>query len=504
MRLKMANTIVNKIMGNRVERTDMIPSRRKISNMIPKISQVSRFSQISTIALIAASLTLAAGPAEAQETTGRIIGHVTDMGTGQPLVGITVILQGQQGEDAALTDDQGAYTFVNLAVGTYVVRFYNANSSTKVERADLAVSAGATLRADAAIPSQAAVEETYVIKKKAAAVDVGSTRIGMTVDEDYMKNVPLDLTFGDLVLKAPGAFLESSGGVSIAGSSGLENVYVMNGLNVTGMEYGDIMNKTTNASGGSNLTLDFLKEVQVNTGGYNAEFGGAMGGVVNVVTKSGSNDYHGSAFMYWSPYWMSANPKLVLKANSALVGVDKPDYDTNVGFEVGGPIIKNKLFFWVGFAPRFEKSHFFRDAQALVDDTGPDGRARWRSGYRSQDRATRDELPAADTDARASSELSVRRQDRLSGRPRPQVDRRAVPDADGVATCPIPLRPGPGSERRSALCVAGPAQRQHRRYGQLGVAAARPALARRRQRGPSSRILQRSESLCRPEQYQPN
>ncbi|MBC8132843.1 MAG: carboxypeptidase regulatory-like domain-containing protein, partial [Deltaproteobacteria bacterium] len=320
-----------------------------------------------------AAVLLQSSAAFAQGITGRITGRVTDIATGQPQSGMTVILQGAQGEDATLTDDRGEYNFVNLQVGKYVVRFYNANSTTKVELPNLTVSAGATLRADAAVPLQVAVEETYVIKRKAAAVDVGSARLGVTVDEEYMQYIPTDRTFGDLMLKAPGAFLESSGSVSIAGASGLENVYVMDGLNVTGMEYGDIMNRLPNASGGSNLSLDFIRELQVNTGGYNAEFGGAMGGVVNVITKSGSNEFHGSAFLYWSPYWMSRSPTLVLKRDSALVGVDKPDYDANLGFEVGGPIIRNKLFFWAGFAPRHEKSHYFRDVNARVDLTGPDG-----------------------------------------------------------------------------------------------------------------------------------
>lgn len=310
---------------------------------------------------------LVSARARAQETTGRLVGRVSDAGTGKPLSGITVILQGQQGEDAALTDDEGEYAFVNVHIGTYVVRFYNANSSTKVERPDINISAGVTSRADAAIPSQVAVEETYVIKKKAPAVDVGNARLGMTIGEDYMNSIPADRTFGDLILKAPGAFMESSGSVSIAGASGLENVYVMNGLNVTGMELGDIMNGRSDASGGSNLSLDFIKELQINTGGYAAEFGGAMGGVVNVVTKSGSNEFHGSAFTYWAPYWLSGDPKRVFKRDSALNGVDKPDYDTNLGFEFGGPIVKNKLFFWLGFAPRLEKKHFFREASAFSD-----------------------------------------------------------------------------------------------------------------------------------------
>jgi hypothetical protein len=311
-------------------------------------------------------------PARGQAVTGRITGRVTDEATRRPVGGVTVIVQGQQGEDAALTDDAGIYTFATLPVGTYVVRFYAANVTTKVERPEVVVTAGATVRADVAIPSEAvAVEETFVVRKRAPPVDVGSTRTGMTVDEDYLTNVPLERTFGDVTEKAPGAFLESSGGVSIAGASALENVYILDGLNVTGLDTGEIMNRRPDSQGGSNLTLDFLKELQVNTGGYRAEHGGAMGGVINVITKSGSNQYHGSVFSYWSPYWMTAEPRRVQRTNVALVGTEKPDYDTNVGFEVGGPIIRNKLFFWAGFAPRFEKSHFFRDTLAMSE--GQDG-----------------------------------------------------------------------------------------------------------------------------------
>lgn len=326
---------------------------------------------LAVAALMAVAL-LVSRPAAAQETRGRIVGVVTDEATHAPLAGVTVVLQGQQGEDATLTDDQGHYEFVDLAIGTYAVRFYNATSSSNVLRENLPVSAASTLRVDAAVPSQTVAHETYVIQKKAAPLDVGSGRLGLSIGEDYMVNMPLDRTFGDLMLKAPGAFLETgSGNVSIAGASGLENIYVMDGLNVTGMEYGDIMNKTSNSSGGSNLTLDFIKELQINTGGYRAEFGGAMGGVVNVVTKSGTNDLHGSAFMYWSPYWMASDPKRVTSSGTVLSGRDMPDYDTNVGVEVGGPIIKDKLFFWVGFAPRLEKSHYFRDVTPLMAQ--PDG-----------------------------------------------------------------------------------------------------------------------------------
>lgn len=307
--------------------------------------------------------------ASAQETTGRITGVVTDQATGGPAPGITVVVQGPQGEDATITDDRGVYTFANLKIGTYVVRFYAANGTTHVERSEVPVSAGATIRADVMMPAQATqTVETVVIRKRAPAVDVGSARLGLSLGEDYTRTVPLQRTFGDILDKAPGAFVESSGNVSIAGASGLENIYIVDGLNVTGMDYGDIMNRRRDAGGGSNLVLDFVKELQINTGGYRAEFGGAMGGVVNVITKSGSNEFHGSVFSYWSPYWLAANPLRLTRYGVAVSGVEKPDYDTNIGFEVGGPIIRNRLFFWAGFAPRHEKSHFFRDVTPLLDE----------------------------------------------------------------------------------------------------------------------------------------
>src|SRR5581483_3397738 len=103
-----------------------------------------------------------------------------------------------------------------------------------------------------------------------------------------------------------------------------------------------------------------------NTVGYNAEYGGAMGGVVSAVTKSGTNDLHGSVFGYWSPYFLAADPKVISRVNGSISSVTKPDYDTNVGVEVGGAIIKNKLFFWVGFAPRLQQDHMFRYTHTLM------------------------------------------------------------------------------------------------------------------------------------------
>ncbi|HXU03370.1 MAG TPA: carboxypeptidase regulatory-like domain-containing protein [Polyangia bacterium] len=324
----------------------------------------------AALALGAALLLAAGGIARAQEITGRVTGRVTDRDTNTPLGGVTVVLQGPQGEDATLTDDKGEYHFTSLPVGTYVIRFYVANAAAGVEQAGVVVSADKMVRVNAQIAGavQAQAQEKYVITGRPPAVDIGSARVGAQFDPDFMQNVPLNRTYGDIIERAPGAFVDPSGNVSIGGATGLENIYIVNGVNVTGIEYGNLEAGTPSISGGTNLPLEFFQQVDVSAGGYQASLGGGMGGVINSVLKSGTNEFHGSAFTFWSPYWLSGDPNSVRTIGGALGFVRKPDYDTSIGVEVGGPIIKDKLFFWAGFAPRFQNSHVFRQLYPLQFD----------------------------------------------------------------------------------------------------------------------------------------
>jgi hypothetical protein len=318
------------------------------------------------------------GAVQAQEATGRVVGRVSDQDTGLPLGGVTVIMQGPQGEDATLTDDRGDYAFTSLRVGTYVIRFYVANASAQVEQPGVNVSADKTVRVNAKINSkaQAAAQQTYVITGKAPAVDVGSARVGTTFNRDFARYIPNGITYGDVISKAPGAFVDPSGNVSIGGATGLENIYIINGLNVTGLEYGNLENGASSIAGGTNIPLEFVTQIDVNSGGYQAEFGGAMGGVINTVLRSGTNEWHGSAWLTWDPYWMATDPKVVLPLNNALGAIRKPDFDDSIGVEAGGPLIKDKLFLWVGFAPRITNSHVFRLTYAQEEDPSNPGQAK--------------------------------------------------------------------------------------------------------------------------------
>src|SRR4029079_19412886 len=339
-----------------------------------KRGQMNRIRGGAAAALGVALLLAAGGIARAQEMTGRVTGRGTDKDTGTALGGVTVVLQGPQGEDATLTDDKGVYTFTSLPVGMYTIRFYVANAAAGVEQTGVMVSAGKMLRVNAqisaaAVQSQAA--ETYVIKGKPPVVDIGSARVGATFNSDFLENVPLARTYGDVIERAPGAFVDNSGNVSIGGATGLENIYIVNGVNVTGIEYGNLEAGTPSIGGGTNLPLEFFQQVDVSAGGFQASLGGGMGGVVNSILKSGTNELHGSAFGLWEPYWASADPNSITTVGGSLGYVRKPDFDSSIGVEVGGPIIKDKLFFWAGFSPRFQDTHVFRQTYALQYNNDP-------------------------------------------------------------------------------------------------------------------------------------
>jgi len=323
-------------------------------------------------ALGVALLLAAGGVARAQETTGRLTGRVSDRDTNMALGGVTVVLQGPQGEDATLTDDKGEYNFTSLPVGTYVIRFYAANSATQVEQGGVQVAADKMVRVNAKLAATTAVQpsaqQTYVITGKPPVVDIGSARVGAQFDSEFTQNIPLNRTYGDVIERAPGAFVDPSGNVSIGGSTGLENIYIVNGVNVTGIEYGNLEAGTPSIGGGTNLPLEFIQQIDVSAGGYQASLGGGMGGVISSILKSGSNEFHGSVFSYWSPYWFASDPTPVTYVGGSLGFVRRPDYDTSIGVEVGGPILKDKLFFWAGFAPRFENTHVFRQTYLQLQD----------------------------------------------------------------------------------------------------------------------------------------
>lgn len=291
----------------------------------------------------------------AAPTEGVIAGQVRDLDSGQPVAGVTVVASGPEGDTAALTDAKGGYQFRALPIGRYTVRFHR--NDVLAER-EATVSVDQTVRVNMRLPAVPAQVEVVAAPYSAPAIDVGSSRIGTTFSADFIDSLPnRGADVASLIEKTPGAYndpIETSPGVtvpglSLSGGTGADNAYYLEGMNITALRDGLL---------GTNLRVAFLEEAEVMSAGYGAEYGRALGGVVNMALKSGTNEWKGSAFTWVEPGWMAGSQQRILSRSTVLTGVTEPDYNTQIGAEVGGPIIKNKLFIWVGYAPEVNRSHF--------------------------------------------------------------------------------------------------------------------------------------------------
>src|SRR5262249_50529173 len=161
--------------------------------------------------------------------------------------------------------------------------------------------------------------ETVQVTGSTPIVDTSSTTTGAVLSSDMFSRVPVGRRVSDTLYMAPGVSSSGSAGQanpSISGGSGLENQYAVDGVSVTHQGYGALGSYSIVFGSLGNATpFDFVKEVQVKTGGYEAEFGQATGGVVNVVTKSGSNDLRGSVFGYARPTKTEGNWTQVTSPN---------------------------------------------------------------------------------------------------------------------------------------------------------------------------------------------
>ncbi len=302
---------------------------------------------------------LVASSANAQSTTsGAISGVVTDKATGQPMLLVTVVatspaLQSGGGQVSEFTDASGQYFISNLPPGRYSLLFVYGEAKTRRENIDIFI--GKTITANAQIDtSQTAT--VVIVKEKAPTIDRDSTKQGLNLGTDYTKNVPTrGRTYEGAIGAAPGAQGDLYG-VSFSGSSSLENSYVVDGINTTGLTFGTV---------GSPLLNNFIQEIEVITGGYNAEFGRSTGGVVNVVTKTGSNEFHGSVWANVAPF--EATRERVFNAGSALSSAFELGTELDFGFDLGGPIVKDKVWFYVGFAPVINQTKVQRIASTQVD-----------------------------------------------------------------------------------------------------------------------------------------
>jgi hypothetical protein len=315
----------------------------------------------------------------AQETTGGLQGTVKDAnGAVVPKASVELSGTALAGTKALVTDATGYYRFANLPPGTYTVSVKAEGFSTlKRENITIAVGHLPTLDLSLKVGSQATVVE---VTAEAPVIDVAVSSTATNVSESVIADVPHGRSFQSVIQFAPSARNEplagSSGGTggstpgssgnglaygfSVGGAADSENSYLVEGQDTASIQGG--FSK-------ANVPFEFIQEVQVKSSGIEAEHGGALGGVVNVVMKKGSNNLHGELFTAFESSGFDGSPDSYLRydptgmadpggTGDTAVQTYRSKKDTFInvqpGVTIGGPLVKDRVWFFAGFAPYYQ------------------------------------------------------------------------------------------------------------------------------------------------------
>ena len=348
----------------------------------------------------------------AQETTAAVQGVVTDP-TGAVVVDAVVVATGDKLIDKAVakTDSHGFYRLNALPPGTYTLSVTGSGMSAKATQLNLLAGDLPNLNIKLAVGTESVID----VSTSVAMVDVTQSKVETTIPKEVLDQIPKGRSFQSVIPFAPGARQEPlqslatlngatapnaagnaniGGGSSrlngfqIDGASDAENVYSMDGVNITNVQGGGV---------GSAVPFEFVQEVQVKSSSFEAEFGGALGGVVTVIEQRGGQDWHGSFYSYYRSSALSANDQCnysstcglrldPLTSSNSSTRTDataqyynaKQDHYRYIepGFTVGGSLYKNKLWLFTSYAPSFSRtrrqynSGFNGNATNLVGNAG--------------------------------------------------------------------------------------------------------------------------------------
>ncbi len=310
-------------------------------------------------------------PALAQQNTSVLTGTVVDASSKQPVpdVVVTATSPSLQGEQLSVTDATGLYRLPQLPPGVYTLRFEKENYQP-LARDNVTLLLNRTVRYNTELlPDNMSVNVLVVAAPP--SVDVGSTRTGVSVDKEMVSQLAVvrpgskgsaGRSFESLAELAPGATSDAYG-VSLNGTTSPENGFLVDGLSTGNPALGIL---------GTPLSIEFIQEVSVITGGFMPEFGRSTGGVMTAVTKSGSNEFHGAVFGNLAPGALEGTPTRVLREGT-VISTDQRLWNLgDFGAALGGPIVKDKLWFYAGVAPSFTRRSLERNYNAYV--LGEDGK----------------------------------------------------------------------------------------------------------------------------------
>ena len=289
----------------------------------------------------------ASAPLLAQSSTGSITGNVVDgSGAGIPGATVTATSADTGATRNATSGTTGNFTIPLLPVGRYTVAS-DLSGFAPAKVSNVVVSIGGqetvTLRMEVA-----KVSEAVTVTSEAPLIEATKSDVSSTVNERSIQNLPANgRNFIDFVLTTPGVVKDNFrvGDIVFAGQRGTLNSLVVDGGDNNNTFFGQALGRTGTGRAPYQFSQEAVKEFQVNSNAYSAEYGRAAGAVINVVTRSGSNDFHGSAFYYYRDKKLNAKDY-----SDAVAGRAKSPYHFDqFGASLGGPILKDRLFFFANY-----------------------------------------------------------------------------------------------------------------------------------------------------------
>jgi len=340
--------------------------------------------------IILASWSSFASAQDQNSSRGNLSGIVYDA-TGGVVPGAKVTITGPIGSLTQETTDQGSFLFQTLIPGIYAVRVEKAGFKVaNIQSSEVLIN---KTRSIEVILETGQVSETVEVVAASVTVDTSATSVNSDFSDDFYSKIPLGRGVSSLFYLAPGVASGGGTGVqnpSISGSSGLENLYVADGVSINDPAFGGIgVWSRVYGPLGSGLNLSFVKEVQIKTGGFEPQYGKATGGIIQLVTKSGGTKFFGTVGTYLNArgmqttYQNADDPKFT-ELNKVGRRLDNANYEGD--FELGGYVpvhgLKNRLFFFGTFNPSWNHAYFspavdingnpsglFTETKGLVDRT---------------------------------------------------------------------------------------------------------------------------------------
>ena len=313
-------------------------------------------------------LLLLIGRAGPGQTTGSIVGRIADQ-SGAPVA--EVLLQATspslQGVRTGMSDPEGRFRFAAVPPGLYEVRA--TRIGFRAAGKPVTVSLDATASIDLVL--QLETQEEVVVSGHAPLIDTSSTTTGTNYTSTVVALLPTARNYADIVKANPGVSTDRGAtegrslALSIYGATSAENQWIIDGVNTTNVFKG-VQGKAINN--------EFVQEVEVKTGGYQAEYGRALGGVINVITKSGGNTFHGDGFVYYDSTGTAAE-KEFRPGDSGLADMRVVDGERfDYGFDLGGFLLKDNLWFFGAYnrvSIRSELSRLQSGTYVLAEDRFP-------------------------------------------------------------------------------------------------------------------------------------